>query len=121
MASYAMEKQSLALFVVTSHPSALLAAIKSAVVNKHVDTWEYDGDGDFTHSPPQWKNKAWLRPSVMSGSLTLGIIGQSGIPMSKEVYAVYHGRFLEMLLAHFDQSFSSAQATALMQPPDATK
>ncbi|ERJ35113.1 hypothetical protein L810_2257 [Burkholderia sp. AU4i] len=32
--------------------------------------------------------------------------------MTKVVYGVYHGRFLEMLLAHFDHSFSNATATA---------
>jgi len=29
-----------------------------------------------------------------------------------EAYAVYHGRFIEMLLAHFDEGFSEAFATA---------
>jgi hypothetical protein len=32
--------------------------------------------------------------------------------VSKEAYAVYHGRFIEMLLAHFDEEFSGAFGTA---------
>ena len=32
--------------------------------------------------------------------------------LSKEAYAVYHGRFIEMLLAHFDEEFSEAFGTA---------
>ena len=30
--------------------------------------------------------------------------------------ASYHGRFIEMLLVHFDTSFSRAEATAQMKP-----
>lgn len=33
--------------------------------------------------------------------------------MIKEIYGIYHGRFIEMLLSHFDDSFSNASATAL--------
>ena len=32
--------------------------------------------------------------------------------VTMEAYAVYHGRFIEMLLAHFDDDFSEAFATA---------
>lgn len=32
--------------------------------------------------------------------------------MSVETYAVYHGRFSEMLLAHFDDEFSNVYSTA---------
>jgi hypothetical protein len=38
--------------------------------------------------------------------------------VSTEAYAVYHGRFIEMLLAHFEQDFSDASATAM---PDRVK
>jgi hypothetical protein len=32
--------------------------------------------------------------------------------MTKTIYGVYHGRFIEMLLTHFDNEFSAASATA---------
>lgn len=32
--------------------------------------------------------------------------------MTKPIYGVYHGRFIEMLLTHFDDSFASVAATA---------
>jgi hypothetical protein len=34
------------------------------------------------------------------------------VAMTKVIYGVYHGRFIEMLLTHFDDSFTSATATA---------
>jgi hypothetical protein len=102
----------MALIVVTPGPNGLLAAIKKAIDDGDIDTWEYDEDGDFTHVPPQWNKKAWLRPVVTSGLLQFGLLGQKGIAMTKTIYGVYHGRFIEMLLTHFDDSFSSATATA---------
>jgi hypothetical protein len=48
----------MAIFVATTNPNDLLKKIKLAIKEGHVDTWECDGDGDFTHSVPQWKNKA---------------------------------------------------------------
>jgi hypothetical protein len=102
----------MAIRVSTTQPSSLLAAIKKAIDARHVDTWSYDSDGDFTHTPVQWAKKAWLRPTLQSGALVLNILHPTGVSLSKEVYGVYHGRFIEMLLAHFDDKFGDAQATA---------
>ena len=103
----------MAIHFTTSNPSALLTALKAAVNAKQIETWAYDSDGDFTHTPPQWKNEAWLRPSVGTGVLTFNFIARNNVKTSKEVYAVYHGRFIETMLAHFDNMFSNADATAL--------
>jgi hypothetical protein len=111
----------MAIFVSTGNPTGLLHQIKSAIDSGAIETWVYDKDGDFTHSPTQWKNQAWLRASLSPGLLRFGIIGQEGKSISKEVYAVYHGRFVEMLLAHFDDAFSRAEATAKLLPPDEYK
>ena len=94
------------------NPQKLLMDIKAAIRSGTVQTWELDTDWDFTHSPTQWKNQAWFRPSIESGQLVFRILGQKSETMSMETYAVYHGRFIEMLLAHFDQKFTSASATA---------
>jgi hypothetical protein len=37
------------------------------------------------------------------------------------VYGVYHGRFVEMLLNHFDNRFSEATVTALPSKGDRTR
>lgn len=108
----------MALRVGTSQPSSLLAAIKKAIDEKRVETWSYDSDGDFTHTPPQWFRKAWLRPKVEYGALVFNIIKPQNSSISKEVYGVYHGRFIEMLLVHFDSSFTTAEASAAVAVGD---
>ena len=111
----------MAIIIITSTPNLLLKSIYDDIDKEHIKTWGYDGEKDFTHDVQQWKDQAWLRPSVAAGILMFGIIGRQGTVLSKEVYAIYHGRFIEMLLAHFDKSFSNATATALLEPPDLYK
>ena len=108
----------MAIIVSTASPYTLLSAIKLAIDARNIETWEYDSDGDFIHSPPQWKGKAWLRPVVQESRLILRIMTPQGTHMSRTVYAVYHGRFIEMLLTHFDTSFSRADASALPELGD---
>lgn len=111
----------MAIIVTTSTPKKLLLDIKAAIDEKHVETWQYDSDGDFTHSPDQWNRRAWFRPEVDTSGLVLKILTPRNTTMSKTVYAVYHGRFIEMLLAHFDLNFSQAVATALPSRGDIIK
>ena len=102
----------MAVTVPTSKPTGLLAAIKKAIDDKKIDTWVYDKDGDFTHKPDQWYEQAWLRPVAQQGVLLFGLIGKKDVKMSKTIYGVYHGRFIEMLLTHFDDDFDTGSATA---------
>ena len=92
----------MAIVVYTSAPKSLLEEIKKGIDKGTVDTWIYDKDGDFTHKPEPWENKAWLRPDTSSGVLQLGLLGPKDVEITKGVYGVYHGRFIEMLLTHFD-------------------
>lgn len=102
----------------TDDPAALLKAFRKAIDDKKVVTWSYDKDGDFTHTPAQWVNLGWMRPKIGLGSLTFNFLGNSKIATSKEVYAVYHGRLSESLLAHFDTDFTKVTATALASGTD---
>lgn len=97
----------------TTDPNKLLAAYKKAIDDKHVVTWSYDKAGDFTHTPDQWVNKAWLRPVILDGRLILNILGNKSVVTTRAIYAVYHGRFIESMLSHCDLLFTTAQATAL--------
>jgi len=108
----------MAMNVITGSPAALLAKIKQAIDNREIETWSYDSDGDFTHTPDQWKLKAWMRPALAQGLLNFGILGNTGVPMTKVLYGVYHGRFLEMLATHFDDDFVTATVTAAKTSPD---
>jgi len=107
------EEFAMAVRVFCSNPQQLLKDINTAVRSGVVETWALDKDGDFTHSPEQWKYKAWFHPLVQTDRLVFRILGRKTERMSKEVYAVYHGRFIEMLLAHFDDKFTIANATAM--------
>ena len=100
----------MALYISTSTPNALLKLIKKAIDDKEIDTWEYDKDGDFTHTPTQWRGKAWLRPQVKPKILQFNVIENKKITLTKEINGVYHGRFIEMLLAHFEAKFSNVSA-----------
>jgi hypothetical protein len=103
----------------TTDPQKLLATFKAAIKQGHIVTWSCDSDGDFTHTLDQWKNQAWMRPVLYQGQLTMNFIGNTRAtkPM-REVYAIYHGRFIESMLAHCDNLFANATATALATAGD---
>jgi hypothetical protein len=102
----------------TSNPGVLLSAFKKAIDDGRVVTWSYDQDGDFTHTPEQWRYRGWLRPTLYQGRLTMNFVGRNSDATTMEVYAVYHGRFIESMLAHFDKLFTGATATALATNSD---
>lgn len=97
----------------TSDSAGLLAEIKRLIRAGEIETWIVDGDGDFTHttSGEQWKNRAFLRPSRMDDRLLLNIIIHKDEKQKREVYAIYHGRFIEMAVRHVPSLFSTAVAT----------
>jgi hypothetical protein len=109
----------MAIQVRTADPQGLLDAIYEAIDEGHIETWTYDEDGDFIHDTPdqQWVGEAWLHPVPGVAMLTLNSV-PSAEGLSDEAYAVYHGRFIEMLLAHFDKQFSDASVTALLTPEE---
>ena len=95
----------------TDDASGLLARIKRLIDQGHITTWRYDREGDFTHTPSQWDGKAWLRPEEQDDKLRLTILKTEGVSLTREIYAVYHGRFIEMLVAHVPANFSSTYAS----------
>ena len=105
----------------SADPSKLLAAFKKAIDDGHVVTWSYDKDGDFTHTPDQWKNQAWLRPNIYTGRLTLNFLGNNNVKTTKAVYGVFHGRFIESMLTHCDGLFTTGMATAMPTNSDHVK
>jgi hypothetical protein len=108
----------MALFFFSDTPEALLLGFKREIDAQKVVTWSYDDDGDFTHAAPQWEGKAWLRPQVRRECLYFYILAPSGVQMSKTIYGVYHGRFMESLLTHCDELFTRVRATALPTSDD---
>lgn len=104
----------MAIRFLTTTPNKLLTTFKKAIDDGHVDTWSYDAEGDFTHTPAQWKSKAWLRPAVVNGEkLVFKILRPKNSTVPTEIYAVYHGRFIETMLVHCKELFTDARATAV--------
>lgn len=101
----------MAIILMTEEPRWLLNAIYEELEDDEIRTWEFDTDGDLTHSPKQWRYLAWMRPKVRTGKLVFNIIAGEDT-LSKRVYAVYHGRLIEMLLAHFDSDIYRLYATS---------
>lgn len=109
----------MALYFETQTPNGLLKAFKKAIDDGHISTWSYDSQGDFTHTPEQWNKLAWFRPKVIEKKqLVFSIIRPKNRNISSEVYAVYHGRFLESILVHCDTLFTKSIATALPAETD---
>lgn len=99
----------MAIYFESANPAGLLAAFKNAIDKAQVVTWSYDKNGDFTHTPEQWKYRGWLRPSLSAGRLSMSFLGRSDEITTWQVYAVYHGRFVESMTAHCNAMFSEAR------------
>lgn len=101
-------------------PISFLQDIKTYVDEKKIITWTYDEEGDFTHALNQWKYKAWLHPHTdiidPKCNVIFGFLGNKQIITTKEIYAIYHGRFVETLLSHFDIQINDIFITSM---PDA--
>ena len=103
----------------TKTPQNLLNAFKKAIDDGRFVTLLYDSDGDFTHTTPQWKQLAWLRHKIIKDErLILSIIKPKDKNISPEVYAIYHGRFIESMLVHCDSIFKNSIVTAMAYDDD---
>lgn len=88
-------------------PEKLWENISNAIRQGKIDTWIIDEDDDLTHAPNQWFNQAWFRHYFSEKELKLGILSRNDRKMSTLVYGLYHGRFAEMLLVHFDMDIEN--------------
>ena len=105
----------MAIIIRTRNPHQLVDRIKQYINSQIIRTWEYDRDGDFTAAPAQWKYKAWMRPLYPDdGNLVFGIISSKNFRMTKELYGVYHGRFVATLLSHFDTDMDDLEVTPML-------
>lgn len=109
----------MAIEVITDDATGLLTAIYAGINSREIETWVYESeDGCFTHAAPQWQYQAWLTPEAEEKILRLSILAPEERPISVEAYAVYHARFTEMLLAHFDNRISHICVSALPERGD---
>jgi hypothetical protein len=103
----------------TTDPSRLLEAFKKAIRDGHVVTWAIDSDGDFFHTPAQWKGRGWLTPNTSLGRLTFNFLPSKNLKTTWSDLGVIQGRFIESMIAHCNQLFDTASATS--RPTNADK
>jgi hypothetical protein len=108
----------MAITVYTDAPQALLNQIKDDARAGALKTWEMDDDQDFTHTPQQWLNQAFMRGQVSNQRLYFWIIGRKAVPTTKVIYAVYHARFSEMLLTRYDRRMVKVEISSLATNSD---
>lgn len=111
----------MSIYVKTTCPHELLSAIREKVNKNMVDSWEVDSDGDFTHKSEQWRYKAWFHPVIEDDRVVFAIWGRKSKNMSVEEYAAYHGKFVRMLLVHFDHQVNSIEVTPLATTYDSIR
>ncbi len=102
----------MSILFTTNKPKTLLERLRSCIDQNHIETWAYDGNGDFTHTPDQFRYKAWMRPYVLSEGLMFGVVGRNDQRLTRGLYGIYHGRFAECVTNHGDDLFTVAVQTA---------
>lgn len=105
--------------VETANPQQLVEQIKKAITEKSIVTWSLDSDGDFNPTQDQWEGKAWMRVKTKDSEpniLYVAIIESRKVKMTRSIYGVFHGRFSEMLLTHFDTDIVSLSISPLLDP-----
>ena len=103
----------MSIYVRTENPRKLVDDINEKINNSGIDTWSVDKDGDYTHTSQQWQFHAWIHPIIETDRIVFAIWGRVSENLSVVDYAIYHGRFVEMLLAHFDQQCTSIEISSL--------
>lgn len=104
----------MAIFIKTQQPNLLIMKLNEAITNGYIQTWKVDNEGDYTITRMQWFQHAWLRPYIKDNLLIFGIIQSSNYPITRQLYGVFHGRFVATLLSHFDNLMNNIEITPLM-------
>lgn len=92
----------MAILIRTKHAQSIVDRLKEQINNNQILAWAYDDEGDFM-SMDNGSVVAWMRPVVKSNRLDFYVIGRKDMEISVEEYAVFHSRFIEMLLTYFSK------------------
>lgn len=111
----------MSIYVKTLNPRKLVDAINEKINISNIDTWMVDKDGDYTHTAQQWQYHAWIHPIIEEKRVVFAIWGRVSEDLSIVDYAIYHGRFVEMLLSHFDQQCVNIEVSCLASKYDNVK
>lgn len=104
----------MAILIHTANPVAFVVQIRNKINEGTIETWMTDSQGDFTHSPHQWRYCSWFRPYLLDEdgyNLVFVIIPSKKHLFTRTLYGLYHGRFTEMLLTHFGAQITKFKIT----------
>ncbi|PZQ88697.1 MAG: hypothetical protein DI534_11105 [Leifsonia xyli] len=106
----------MALYFFTSQPQALLNAFESRVRQSEprgrIAAWRKSNDGTlYTHSDPEWSEKAWLKTRVDNDKLVFNILRPHDRYVSVQGYAFFYGQLIETFTGHLDLSFDRVTVT----------
>ena len=107
----------MAIIVKTYNAAKLLHDFTEAVKKKPhskgaVDVWEHRASGRFGYLPEQYAGLAYFEPKIESKTvLMFYLIKPREKVVDSYTYAVYHGRLVESLLAHFATQMIGIAAT----------
>ena len=102
----------MAIYINTDNPQRFVRRIRELVREDEISAWALDEDNDFTHTSPQWGGRAWIHPVIEEDRVVFAIIGSLSEPITRLIYSIYMGRFLECLLMHMDRYFISAKISS---------
>lgn len=95
----------MAIVIRTSNAQEIIDKINADIASGAIETWDKDPEKQrYTHHPEQWKNLAWFEPKTTTTDLVFnlkkGKKDDKDIPLTRQIYSTYHGRFIEMLISH---------------------
>lgn len=111
----------MAVIIKTENPNKLLDEIYEGIEIKKIEKWSVLSDGRITYSGFLWKNEAFFKPQIWveESELRFGLIKRKDRKhISSKLYTLFHSKFVEMLLSHFDKTFHSVTVSALRTDPD---
>lgn len=102
----------MAIYVKTDRPHTVVRKLRELINEMEIDTWILDEDNDFTHKSSQWRELAWIHPFIEEERVVFAIIGSQSKPLTRVIYGVYMGRFVECLIMHVDSYIQSIRVSA---------
>lgn len=109
----------MAVIFKTNNPALLQRLIYQAVDNGTLQTWSRRGQTlELTHTlGGQWGNLAWLTPvDIVANSTELKFKihfpANADLDRIRAIYAVYQGRFIEIITTHLYNNFEFGASTS---------
>lgn len=106
----------MAIIIGTAQPDLLLKKVKQAIITSEIKNWlKHEKKDLFSYSTGPYALKAWFIGRVHPGELHFDIIFPMKCSKKKEYYAIYHGRMIGMILAHFDEDIDHIGANVVKE------